>query len=338
MHVPCGRMRRTIGVLVGLWRAMIGFPSVAQQAATRAVADADMTAASLQSAQAFRNAYNGLLDQYDQVYGQERDARGQAMVAKAKAAMQLVKNEDLAKVFSRSAPPDMAAATAAMQRLAALSHQEVQSKPLLKSLPFPSQPTVIDACNNTPHGDQITYDALIAFQVTSGVLAAAARVCNEDILGENGSAACIPLAIANDIASSFFSVRSFCAGLDTAATVIGSYDRLDHIHNDLSAAQTAITASETSATTAIANDINASTASIITNNNANTASIISTSNANTATIVNNANSNREQIVAELHALGCEIIRLLNTPEGQRASSILACSAQPGFPYRWNKGP
>jgi len=263
--------------------------------------------------------------------------------------MQLVKNEELARVFSRSGPPDMAPATAAMQRLAALSYQSVQSKPMLKSLPFPGAPNVIDACNNTPHGDQITYDALIAFQVTSGTLAAAAWACNQDILGENGSAACIPLAIANDIASSLFSVRSFCGGLDVAATTAGSYDRLDHIHTDLGAAQTAIVASVTSATTSINNNINSSTASInsninnstasiIANDNTNTTSIISNSNANTTTIVNNANSNRELIVGELHALGCEIIRLLNTPEGQRASSILACSAQPGFPYKWNKSP
>jgi hypothetical protein len=212
-----------------------------------------------------------------------------------------------------------------MQHLAAQSQSALQSRVIPKSLPFPGAPSVIDDCNNTPHDDQITYDALIAFQVTSGILAAAAWVCNEDILGENGSLACVPLAIANDIASSLFAVRSFCASLDTGALVSGSYTRLGHIHDDLSTARTDIINNSNTNTTAINNNISASTTSII-----------NTVNAGTTSIVNNNNANTAMIVSELRALGCEIVRLLNTPEGQRASSILACSTQPGYPYRWNK--
>ncbi|MGE5168961.1 MAG: hypothetical protein ACM3JC_01175 [Rudaea sp.] len=300
--------------------------------ATAAPLSAAQTPDSIES---FRNSYQALMDSYDRVFQQEGDAHGQEMVAKAKAAMQSVKDADLVRVFSRTGAPDVGPALAAMQRLAALSRQSMQSKGQLKSLPLPSSPTVIDACNNTPHGDQITYDALIAYQVTSGILAAAAWVCNEDILGENGSAACIPLAIANDIASSLFAVRNFCAGLDTAATVNGNYSRLGHIHDDLTEARNAVIANTNTVATTLTNNINASTTSIINNDNTNKDAILASIAANTTTIVDNQNANRDKVIGELRALGCEIIRLLNTPEGRRASSILACSAQSGFPYSWN---
>src|SRR5262249_62053731 len=39
---------------------------------------------------------------------------------------------------------------------------------------------------------------------------------------------------------------------------------------------------------------------------------------------------------ELRGLGCEVIRLLNTPDGQRSSNIASCSGKPGWPYSWNK--
>jgi hypothetical protein len=303
-------LRKMAGILACAGAALISQPSAAQAP---------------QSIQSFRSSYNALMDSFDQVFRQEGDARGQQMVEKARSAMQSVRDHELARIFAKSGAPDVAPAVESMRRSAELSQQAIKLRGAQKSLPFPGAPTVIDACNNTPHGDQITYDALIAYQVTSGILAAAAWVCNEDILGENGSAACIPLAIANDIASSFFAVRNFCAGLDTAAQVAGNYTRLDHIHTDLVNAQSAIISNDNANTTTLTNNINASTASIINN-----------SNANTATIIANANTNRDMIVSELRALGCEIVRLLNTPEGLRASQILACSAQPGFPYAWNK--
>jgi hypothetical protein len=290
-------------------------PLVAQQTMAQGVA----------AAQAFRSSYEALLESYDRIFQAEHNLRGQQMVARAKAAMAGVTDDELANVFSQAAPPDLTPAVAAMQHLAAQSQSALQSRVTPKSLPLPGAPAVIDDCNNTVHDDQSTYDALIAFQVTSGILAAAAWVCNEDILGENGSLACVPLAIANDIASSLFAVRSFCASLDTGALVSGSYTRLEHLHSDLSTARTDIINNSNANTTAVNNNISTSTTSII-----------NTVNAGTTSIVNNNNANTAMIVSELRALGCEIVRLLNTPEGQRASSILACSAQPSYPYSWNK--
>lgn len=290
-----------------------------------------------QSVQSFRTSYAALMDSYDQIFTQEGNVKGQQMVERARTAIQSVSDAALVRAFSRSGMPDLKFALAATQRIAA-SSQSQRSAPsaTVKSLPLPGAGTVIDDCNNTPHGDQITYDALIAFQVTSGILAAAAWVCNEDILGENGSAACIPLAIANDIASSLFAVRSFCGGLDTASLVFGNFDRLDHVHSDLAAVRTDIINNASANTTALTNSINASMTSIINNANANTTAVINNANANTTSIMNNDNTNRDIIIGQLQALGCEIVRLLNTPDGLRASSIAACKAQPGFPYSWNK--
>ena len=43
-------------------------------------------------------------------------------------------------------------------------------------------------------------------------------------------------------------------------------------------------------------------------------------------------------VEGLRQLGCDTIRLENTPEGRRASAIPVCTDQPGFPYGWPQRP
>jgi len=227
-----------------------------------------------------------------------------------------------------------------------------------KSAGLPNASSILGACDSNPHDSQSVYDALIAAQVTSSVLAAATFVCTEDILGENGSAACVPLAIADDIAQGIFAVRQFCEAEEGGAKSDASYDRLAHIHTDLADAQSTILNDNSTKLTAILSNANTNTSNIISNANANTTTItnndntnkntivdtvnaaktavITVANANTATIINNDNANRDLLIGELRALACELIRLSTTPDGQRASSIQACMAQPGFPYSWNK--
>ena len=43
-------------------------------------------------------------------------------------------------------------------------------------------------------------------------------------------------------------------------------------------------------------------------------------------------------VEGLRQLGCDSIRVENTPEGRRASAIPVCADQPGFPYGWPQPP
>ena len=152
---------------------------------------------------------------------------------------------------------------------------------------------------------------MIAAQVTSGILAAAAWVCNEDVLGENGSAACIPFAIADDIAQSLFATRNFCSGLDTSAMIAGSSSRLDHIHTDLSNDLTTLQGNITTATTTITTNDNTNKTAIVTNDNTNKDSIISNIGAGTTTVVNSGNANTTQIITNANANTTQIINNAN---------------------------
>ena len=69
----------------------------------------------------------------------------------------------------------------------------------------------------------------------------------------------IPFAIAADLAEIPFELADFCGGEEDAALIQGSYDRLEHIHNDLADASAAIL----SAQTAIINNANTNTTNII---------------------------------------------------------------------------
>jgi hypothetical protein len=268
--------------------------------------------------EAFRAQYDAMMANYEQLFAAEGNIQGQMRARQGREAMQALTNEQLARVFAKSRIPDFSI-------IASASNYLVQRRAIHQSLPFPAEPPIVSGCNGVDYTSATRYAETIANEVTQSILAAAAWVCNEDILGENGSLACVPLAIAADVTQGLIDVANFCAGEVTANQVQANFDRLAHIHDDLSAG-----------ISTIVNNNNANTSSIITNDNANKTAIINNDNANTTSIITNANANKGTIVNELRALGCEIVRLLNTPEGQRASSILACSAQPGFPYSWNK--
>jgi len=231
---------------------------------------------------------------FERLYATDGNIEGQLRAQRAREAMQALTNEQLARVFTKTRIPDFSVIVSTGKYL-------VERKAIQKSLPFPGEPQIVSGCNGVDYTSATRYAELIANEVAQSILAAAAWVCNEDILGENGSAACIPLAIAADITQGFLETANFCAGEVTANQVQANFDRLGHIHDDL-------------------------TAGIST--------IVNNDNGNKTEIINSVKTNKDAVVTELRALGCEIVRLLNTPEGQRASSILACSGQPGFPYHF----
>jgi hypothetical protein len=313
-------------------------------------------------AQAFRADYGTVLDTLEQSLVQNGNTRGVTLIQRSRASLKRATDDTLAHIFQQGIP-DISASAMQLQSAATRS----VARP--KSAGLPSASAIIGACDSNPHDAQSVYDSLIAAQVTSSVLSAATFVCTEDILGENGSAACIPLAIADDIAQGIFAVRQFCEGEEGGAKSDAAYDRLDHIHTDLANAQASILSDNSSKLTAILSNATTNTNTIVSNANSNTNTILSNANANattivnnantnkdtivstvntaktevitvananTATIINNSNANRDLLIGELHALACELIRLSTTPDGQRASSIQACQAQPGFPYSWNK--
>ncbi len=269
---------------------------------------APVFAQSPETVHSFRSKYNLILDQYEVVLQRMGSAKGQKLVNDAKQSIQAVTDHQLTAVFAKSGVPDLSEAVKAVENLVSFSRKTKSARadggPIPLSPEFPGAPPILADCNNIQHDPASTFAFLVAFQISRSVLAAAEFVCLQTVLGENGAVPCVPLAIAADIAQAVFELAHFCGGEEDSAKIEGSFDRLDHIHNDLDSARTAIS------------------------------SIITNANTNTSSIINNANANTSMIVSELHALGCEIVRLLNTPEGQRASAIPACSGQPGFPYHW----
>ena len=256
-----------------------------------------------------RTQYDTMMSNFERMFAAAGNIMGQQQARQGREAMMRLTNEQLAKVYSQTRVPDLSVATIASEFLASQAESQRLRQ---KSLPLPGAPDLIGQCVSPtiPLDSAGRYALLIIKEVASSILAAATFVCTQDILGENGSLACVPLAIAADIANGFFDTAQFCAGEFTANQVDGSYNRLEHVHTDLAAGIT----------------------TIVNNDNSNKTAIINNDNANTTTIVNSGNANKDALVTEIRALGCEIIRLLNTPEGRRASAILACSGKPGFPY------
>ncbi len=302
-------------------------------------------AQSPETVQSFRSKFNLILDNYEVVLQRMGSARGQTLVNDAKQSMQAVTDDQLSALFAKSGVPDLSEAADKVGNLLLLSGTVTPASPVPLTPGFPDAPPILADCNNIAHDPGFTFGALVAFEVLRTVLAAAEFVCVEVILGEDGAAACVPLAIAADAAEIPFELADFCGGEENSSLIQGSFDRLDHIHNDLDLARTAITDNINTSTSSIINNANTNTSAIITNDNTNTTSIITNDNTNTSaiitndntnttSIITNGNANKDAIINELHALGCEIVRLLNTPEGQRASSILSCTGQPGFPYKW----
>ena len=279
-------------------------------------------------AQSFRADYGVVLDGLESALSQNGNSRSLKLLQQSRASLNIASDENLARIFGDAGTPDLSGTVSEMRRLS--------TRAVAKSAGLPGAGAIHSACASNPHDSESVYQALIAAQVTSSILSAATFVCTQDILGENGSAVCIPFAIADDIAQGIFAVRSWCSGEEGGAKSDASFERLDHVHSDLADARATILSDSSTKLTAILNNSNTNTASIISNSNANTTTTNNNINASTASIINNSNHNKDVIVGELRALACELVRLLNTPDGKRSSSIEACMAQPGFPYSWNK--
>jgi hypothetical protein len=254
-----------------------------------------------QALASFRTQYDVMMSNFERIKSAQGDIAAAARIQQGRDAMQRLTDEQLSTVYSQITLPDLSGLAIATGYLASRVESATQGQQKLsggrrqaQSLPFPVADDLISECDGLNLDATSRYALLIVKQVASSILAAANYVCLQDILGENGALACVPLSIAADVANGFFETAQFCAGELTANKVDGNYRRLEHIHSDLAAG----------------------------------------SATNTTTIVDNTNAARDAILNQLKALGCEIIRLLNTPDGQRASSIAACSALPGFPYKF----
>ena len=185
--------------------------------------------------QSFRGQYDAMMSNFERIFAAQGDVAGQERAQQGREAMQSLSDQQLAALFAKTGVPDLSEAVVATESLAATAESEANSPKVLepRSLPFPEPITLISQCSTDDVDVNVRYTRLIAKEVTSSILAAATFVCTQDILGENGSAACIPFAIAADIANGFFDQGQFCAGEVTANQVDANFRRLDHIHTDL---------------------------------------------------------------------------------------------------------
>jgi len=193
----------------------------------------------------FRPDFNRMLDQYDKVFQKLGNARGLRLTASARESLRAVSDDQLAKLFTKVRVPDLASAVQAVEKLNAATPAAGSRTLSGADTPgFPSAPPVFEPCHNIAHDSQFTFGALVAFQVLRTVLAAAEFACEETLVvaGEGGNAAgaCIPLAIAQDASAIPYELASFCGGEEDSALAQGTYDRLEHIHNDIEAARAQI--------------------------------------------------------------------------------------------------
>jgi hypothetical protein len=83
--------------------------------------------------------------------------------------------------------------------------------------------------------------------------------------------------------------------------VDANFNRLGHIHDDLTAGITTIVSNDNTNTANIVSNDNTNTANIVSNDNTNTANIVSNDNANRTLIINNDNANLATIIFNANA-------------------------------------
>jgi hypothetical protein len=314
------------------------------------------------------------LDMFEEVAVHFQDGYRREQLALARRMLERVKPEDFAQTFPEGAPEVSPLLKATEDLRSALSAAQQPAAPEIPgpSLPtLPDRPPILGACNGIAHGSATTFALLVVQQAADVLLAAAGRACDQVAVvagfGANTALVCLPLEIALTAAKIPFELASFCGGEEDSSFLEGTFDRVQHLHGDLQTEAASIRSNDdTNTSTVINNDNsnrdtivsngNSNTSTIVTNDNSNRAQIINNDNANTGTVINNDNSNRNlivnndnsnrdvilaningakgEILAELRAVACDIVRLLNTPEGRRSSEILSCQGRPGFPYNF----
>ena len=251
---------------------------------------------SVPTIESFRAQYDVMMSNFERIAVAMGDTAAQERVRQGRDAMQAVTNDQLAALYARTRIPDLSVAAAASEYVA--SRLGSGGGPVTRSLPFPDAPALIGECigPTIPLDSTGRFALLILKEIASSILAAATFVCTQDILGENASFPCIAFAIASDIANGFFDVAQYCAGEFTANQVDGSFNRLAHIHDDLTAGIKTIVNNDNSNKTAIINNDKAIKDAIINNDNANKDSIINNDKAIKDAIINNDNANKNAII------------------------------------------
>jgi hypothetical protein len=242
-----------------------------------------------------RDQYDALMANFERMAAARNETVLESQAQEGRRAMRALTDEQLMEVYSRTRIPDLSVASMASKFLVAQADAAIGGGIAALSAGFPEPVAIPAGCNGVDIGAETRYALLITKEVANSILAAATFVCTQDILGTNGAAACIPFAIAADIANGFFNTATFCAGEVTANQIDANFNRLGHLHDDLSAGVTTVVNTSNANTTAIINNDNANTTTIVANANANTTTIVANDNANTAAIITNATANKNEL-------------------------------------------
>jgi hypothetical protein len=349
-------------------------PAMAQEARALTLAT-PLTAQEGRETAQFRAQFDTMMANYERMAAKQGSLATLEKASEARLAMGRVTEQQLAILHSRTGYPDLSSAVIVSEMLASRPMKEqAKSLPFPGAAAVVSQCNSVDSSPGTRYAELIAKEvtssilAAATFACVETILGEnGSLVCEpfaiaNDIAqglfnvatfcaGESGSnavdASYLRLEhLHNDLTAGISSIVSNDNSNKTAIIANDNTNATNIVNNDNANKLAIVTNDNTNKTTIVNND-NTNTANIIANDNANKTTLITVANANTASIINNDNANKTAIitndnantatlVAEIRALGCEIVRLLNTPDGQRASSILACSAAPGFPYSWNK--
>ena len=281
----------SVGTGLGLF-AFVACLAIAQPAAAQQP----------EALQTLREQYDVTMSNLQRILEATGDTASEERAGQGREAMRMLTNDQLAKVYSKTRVPDLSVAAMASQFLASRLESRQTAGAAnpdiaigLNSPGLPGPVPIVSNCNSVNIDATERYALLIIKEVANSILAAAAWVCNEDILGENGSLACVPLAIAADVANGFFDTATFCAGEVTANQVDGNFNRLQHIHDDLDGAITTIVNNNNANTNTIVNNDNTNTTTIVNNDNVNRVLIVNNDNANLVTSINNANANKNEL-------------------------------------------
>jgi hypothetical protein len=173
----------------------------------------------------------------------------QSSAAALERARQIVENltpEELASI--QDSGPDLSRLASAAEKLRSALAEGASAAgptPAPLSLGFPSAPYSA-LCGSDRPEPGVLYGALLVFQAAESAREGASRGCDETVVvaGEGGNASllCLALDIAWAAAKGAYEGIKFCDEDVDSAEIEGSYDRLGHLHDDLSQHDTDIKA------------------------------------------------------------------------------------------------
>ena len=276
--------------------------------------------------QTLRGQYDAMMANLERLAASRGDKVTEAQARQGRAAMQSLTDEQLAEVYSRTRVPNLSVAAAAsgyLTKQASARATGVADEFVQSLAGFPEPVGIPAGCDGVDISADERYALLIVKEVTNAILAAATFACNTSILGVNTSLVCVPFSIAASIANGLFDTATFCAGEVTANQIDANFNRLAHLHDDLTAGISTVVNNSNANAASIINNDNTNAATIVANDNTNTTTIIANDNTNTATILTNANANknelrdlvlRTQIEADLSvADGAAVVALYELP-------------------------